>query len=191
MADHADMNFVNPIERVWSFLTESLAGGLTISPELPKNSTNEDIANIYDEANKLLSSFWDGMDYDGFKVSCYAVPCLEEDNELYQPDSYLESLSKKTEDEKIEIVKVIIQHCDKRADLLSFISQSHKAHCNHCSAITTKSPKLLDCLDNFGCRFPFPIESLKYKGHKQTFLEMYMSPLVIPVLKEGIFKNVF
>jgi hypothetical protein len=189
VADLANLNFVNPMERGWAPRTNDVSSGLTISPIIPHGVSDDELVRIYDEANRKFASYWNGNVYDCFPVTCVPVPCCYDDTQHAREETYAAEVKNflHTKD-PLSICRLILAHCDKRADLLSFVARlpcSMDGICSHCRSFESKSPKLLNCLALFQNRFPFPIDSIEFPGHKRTFLELFQDPILLPVLREG------
>lgn len=105
--------------------------------------------------------------------------CNDEDNEYTENNKTSETLGEPVPTQDWESFKtlfqIIIRHCEKRENVLSFI-RCNNSSCNHCCKLPSDHTPLFDCLaTRFSGRIPCPVQTDPDSQHYRTFLEMEAS----------------
>jgi hypothetical protein len=176
-----DTSAFNPIERIFSSATTDVTG-LTFSDRLEGEiitvaSPLSAIRQLNDLRVAELTKFFHGKKHDGFPVISQAISALDcgivtsmiDHDEWHD---YVMGKGPKTDLEKNEFICFLMDHLDKRKDLLCF-STCLDETCKHCRLCKNTSPRFMEHFRNtFRSKIPHPFKRGNADEHFLTYLEI-------------------
>ncbi|XP_062515262.1 uncharacterized protein LOC134190768 [Corticium candelabrum] len=178
----------NRVEHAWSPLSSSLAGVILpaslpgeMSPwqqKLDDIEKEKKIADVFDNALKVLDSYWNAISYDGFPVTSSSVMCLEKPSP-YNDHSKLTEFAaagstKLKADEGMKCILNELQflhsHAVRKTHMLQFM-KCDSGSCHHCSTRPVRATTAVNFLRRHGGCLMTPRPSNNHEGHYCTFLE--------------------
>ena len=173
----------NPIERLWSFLTNRIAT-VTLPDHIDgvKPNVNDEAGwlKVLDNAVDLCARFWAGKRYGGFpivvesfKSTHPAIPTMKKrHNSLKEfSNASKKRLKEKDFEELRTVYRFLVQHANRKAYQLEFVRCSSPL-CFHCKNLPERKNLFLDIINAFGGTCPSPQLSELHKDHFKTFSEM-------------------
>ena len=173
----------NPIERLWSFLTNRIAT-VTLPDHIdgikPKFNDEKGWLKVLDNAVDHCARFWDGKRYSGFpivvdsfKSTNPAIPVIRKTHESLKVFS--NASKKRLEEEEFkqmrEHYKFLARHANGKAYQLEFVRCSSNV-CMHCKNLPVRENQFLEIINSFGGTCPSPSPNDVHKEHFKTFSEM-------------------
>ena len=158
---------LNPIERLWSFLTNRIATiTLPDHVKVVKPNVNDETGwlKVFDNAVHLCAPFWDGRRYGGypivvepFKSMHPAIPTIKERHNNLKKFSNASKKRLKEKDfkELQDVYKFLVQHANRKAYQLEFVRCSDHS-CFHCSDLPKRKNQFLEIINAFGGTCPSP-----------------------------------
>lgn len=175
-----DNSAFNPIERIFSTAAADVTG-LVLKDEIDGQVINGKsdeaaIKQLYDLRCAELCRYFNGK-RASFKIDSTFISCDDCQTEATtiahdEWRSYVMSPGAKSDEKKNEFIRFLMDHLDKRKDLLCF-STCRLESCPHCSLCPNYSPRFMDHFRNvLRSTIPFPLPSAQNNGHFATYLEL-------------------
>ena len=173
----------NPIERLWSFLTNRIATVTlpdTIDGVKPALGDEKGWLQVLDNAVDLCARFWDGKRYCGFPINVKPFkssdPVIAHIKKIHESLKDFSNVTKKRLEEADmkrmqETYSFLVKHANRKAYQLEFI-RCRDQQCHHCINIPERENEFLEIVRGFGGSCPTPQFSKIYNGHYKNFLEM-------------------